>query len=201
MGPITSLLTGLGFLLLAPPIATVTGAGAMILGIAGIGLLAWAAILALRKAKPPTQGIGASNDLQDPSGRQSTDEPQDVTIGTYSTDGLAAAIRAQIVHGDRVQPDVDRFLERLSLGDPYCANEDCSRTFSVVQVCTAVYTRTLYKLIEDTTGIWLGYKCYDCGTVIPKSYDTLRRETEGEVRRNYGLYWTKYQEEIRRLGR
>jgi len=109
-----------------------------------------------------------------------------VVIGTYREDGIAVDLRAQIVLGERIPPDVEIFLDRVEIGQPYCP--DCSSQLEEV---------FLEHWIPGCSG-WR-YECRRCETEVAIDGDELRRAAAGAVRREFGSYWSRYQEEIRCL--
>jgi len=107
---------------------------------------------------------------------------REVVIGTYREEGIAADLRAEIILGERTPPDVDIFLDRLRLKDPYCTG--CSRPMRSERAFMA--------------GL-VAYCCDSCGVKIPTSAGDLRRDALGAVRRDYLRCWSRYDEEIRHL--
>jgi len=105
-----------------------------------------------------------------------------VVIGTYREDGVAVDLRAQIVLGERIPPDVEIFLDRVRLKAPYCTG--CSRPMSSEQAFMA--------------GL-VAYRCDRCGVRIPTSAEDLRRSALGAIRQDFLRYWSRYEEEIRCL--
>lgn len=107
---------------------------------------------------------------------------REVIIGAYREDGIAIDLRAEIVLGERTPPDVQIFLDRIRLKDPYCA--DCSRPMRSKRAFMAGF---------------VGYRCDRCEAEFPMGAGDLRRDALGAVRRDYLRYWSRYDEEIRHL--
>ena len=109
-----------------------------------------------------------------------------VVIGTYQEDGLAVDLRAQIVLGERTPPDVEIFLDRVRLGQPYCPR--CSNRLEEVLVD---------HWIPGYSGTH--YECYRCEIETPMDGDDLEGEVFGAIRRDYLRFWSRYDEEIQHL--
>lgn len=147
--------------------------GAVGLGIIGIFIGTW------RVASRSQTQAGTQNDnLKElPHSR--------VTIGDISEGVLSVGIRARIVLLENSQPDVDSFLNRIDIGDPYCSN--CSKPLDIKRA----------SWMAD--GVQIGYKCVDCQTENDRDYFYVLKSAKREVRSNYDSYWSKYQEEINAL--
>lgn len=111
----------------------------------------------------------------------------EVVIGTYSAHGLKVAILANVVLSETGHPPVDQFLERLRIGEPYCAK--CSRPLDLLRA----------SWMAD--GVQIGYNCPDCGIEIRKDKLAIRKEVFAEVRRAYDFYRSNYREAIMALTR
>jgi len=111
---------------------------------------------------------------------------REVIVGTYREEGIATDVRAEIVLGERIPPDVEIFLDRIQIGQPYCP--DCSSQLEEV-------------FVEHWVPGYSGwhYECRRCGTEIAIDGDELRRAAAGAVRRDYLRYWSRYEEEIQHL--
>lgn len=109
-----------------------------------------------------------------------------VVIGTYREGAVAVDLRAEIVLGERIPPDVEIFLDRLLVGQPYCS--DCSSQLEEV---------FLDHWVPGYSG-WR-YECRRCETEVAIDGDELQRAAAGAVRRDYLRCWSRYEEEIRCL--
>lgn len=52
---------------------------------------------------------------------------RDVSIGKYVTSNINVDILAEIILGETITPDIEIFLKRLKLGNPYCPS--CQNTY------------------------------------------------------------------------
>lgn len=109
---------------------------------------------------------------------------REVVIGTYSIPDLKVDIRAEIVLVNDVRPDLENFLDRISMGRPYCPHCSCSLS-------------ELYEVegIVETQY----YKCKKCGTEIEKTDPDIYKEIYGLIRKNYDKYWSIYQQKISKI--
>jgi hypothetical protein len=108
-----------------------------------------------------------------------------VVIGTHLDNGLAVALKAQIVLGENTLPDVEIFLDRIHLGEPYCPT--CKRPLDKLRA----------SWMADCGHI--GYECKTCETEIQKFPAALHNDALGAVRRGYLSLWERYENEIRDL--
>ena len=108
-----------------------------------------------------------------------------VSIGTLTKPDLSVDILAEVNFEDQSQPDIQIFLECISLGDPYCP--ECSRP--------------LNKIHGDwmINGIQVGYACPKCGSEIDLNYSDLKKDVKAEVRRNFDNYWPGHVERVKAL--
>jgi hypothetical protein len=108
-----------------------------------------------------------------------------VSIGTLKTNLLAVDILADVKLEERIQPDVQNFLNRLHLGDPFCPK--CSRP------------------LEKWNAGWqadfaqIGYTCSACNTEIRGDRDFFLGEVHAQVRPKYDEYWKTYKKKFDEL--
>ena len=142
-------------------------------GVAGILIGAWRVISSSR-----SQSIEKHTNLKELPASE-------VTVGNLTDGFLSVGIRAKIVLMENSQPDIDSFLSRIKIGDPFCSI--CSEPLNVVSG----------SWMSD--GMQAGFNCNDCEKEYSGSYSSVRKKARGEVRRNYDKYWSKYQEKINSL--
>ncbi|MGO9691815.1 MAG: hypothetical protein ACLP2X_25210, partial [Syntrophobacteraceae bacterium] len=110
-----------------------------------------------------------------------------VSIGKYTTvdDHITVDIQAKIMLNDKVQPDIQNFLNRLALGDPYC--HSCNRPIDM----------------KPFNPIRLpGYNFHQCSPCNWRRNGTwfdLRNDVYAKIRSDYGHYWEVYQAKIREM--
>lgn len=109
----------------------------------------------------------------------------EITIGTYKESLLAIDILAEVILEEKSKPGIEVFLERIVLRQPYCPN--CSRTLDT--------THASWK----ADGVQTGYRCSKCNTERKGTVSDLYKDVQGEVRRNFEMYWQTYTEAIHRL--
>ena len=148
-------------------------AGTIAFGIVGMLIGVWRVI-----SFPQSQSIDKHDNLKElPS--------SDITIGNISDDFLSVGIRAKIVLMENSQPDIDSFVSRINIGDPFCSI--CSKPLDIMHG----------SWMSD--GVQIGFNCDDCLKEYRGNYSSIRKKARGEVRRNYEKYWSKYQQEINSL--
>jgi len=110
-----------------------------------------------------------------------------VCIGIYETADnlLAVNIQAKIVLSDIVQPDIQNFLNRIGLGDPYCAM--CNRPLELLRA----------SWMAD--GVQIGYKCPVCNIERNGAWVDLRNEVYAGIRSDYNNYWKVYKAKIKEI--
>jgi hypothetical protein len=108
-----------------------------------------------------------------------------VSIGTLTFDKLAVDILTEVKLEEHTQPDVQNFLNRLHLGDPFCPK--CSRPLE----------RWNEGWQEDFAQI--GYTCIFCRTLATGNSDFVLSEVHAEVRKNYDKYWNTYKKKFDEL--
>lgn len=102
----------------------------------------------------------------------------EVSIGTFKDTVLAIDILAKIILEERTKPSAEVFLKRIVLERPYCPT--CSRTLDETHASWVAY------------GIQTGFQCSKCQTEREGVMSDIYRDVEGEVRRNFGVYWQTY---------
>jgi len=109
----------------------------------------------------------------------------EITIGTYKEPSLAIDILAEVILEEKSKPDIEVFLKRIVLREPYCPN--CLRTLDTTHA----------SWMAD--GVQTGYKCSKCNNEREGTVLDLYKDVHGEVRRNFETYWQTYTEAIHRL--
>jgi len=111
-----------------------------------------------------------------------------VTVGVHEHGYLRSAIRAKAIRGERGQPDIEVFLERVSYGVPYCS--DCARK---------LYPARASRMAD---GVQYGYRCNSChadeGEEIERTPQDLLIDIKAKVRIDYDSFWKTYKEEVRK---
>jgi len=121
-----------------------------------------------------------------PEDRRQTLPYKEVIIGTYVIKDLAnVSIKANILLIEQTKPNVDIFVQRISISEPYCKKCEEPMVPLVVEVML--------------TGKQIGYQCEKHNIKIKKIKADILNEVIGEVRRNYNRYWEKYKDEISAL--
>jgi len=106
----------------------------------------------------------------------------EVVIGTYSIPDLKVDIKAKIILIDNIKPDIEIFLDRVSMGRPYCPK--CLRPLDILRASWMA------------NGMQIGYKCKECKTKIRKTDSDIYSEIYSLIRRDYDKYWSTYQRKI-----
>jgi hypothetical protein len=104
-----------------------------------------------------------------------------VSIGKYSTTDkrIDVDIQAKIMLNDKVQPDIQNFLNRIALGDPYC--HKCSRPIDMLTFKAGAF------------------RCAACNWEKDGGWSDLKKGVHAKIRSDYDHYWEVYQARIREM--
>jgi hypothetical protein len=108
-----------------------------------------------------------------------------LSIGNLTFDILSVDILADIKLEERNQPDIQNFLIRLHLGDPYCPK--CSRPLDK------------WNAGWQVDFAQIGYACSTCGTRAKGDSNFVLSEIHAKVRSNYDTYWKTYKNKFDEL--
>lgn len=108
-----------------------------------------------------------------------------VNIGQYEDKHLAVAIMAEISLTDEFQPDIEEFIKRISIGDPFCPK--CKRPLDI------------YRTSWQAGGYPDGFQCEECNTKRQGLKSDIMKDVIKEIRLNDKDYWEKYHTEIDKL--
>jgi hypothetical protein len=108
-----------------------------------------------------------------------------VSIGTLRTKELAVSMQAEIILEEQIRPDIENFLKRIDIGEPYCP--ECSRPLEELKT----------SWMADYAQI--GYKCLSCNTQRTGTRIDLLKDVVALIRSRYDYYWDIYSKKIQLL--
>lgn len=108
-----------------------------------------------------------------------------VNIGQYKDENLAVAIIAEINLTDEIQPNIEDFIKRVSIGEPFCPQ--CLRPLDI------------YHTSWQVDGSPDGFQCEECNTKRQGLKSDIIKDIIKEIRFNYKEYYEKYHSEIDKL--
>ena len=108
-----------------------------------------------------------------------------ISIGSLKTDKMAVDIQAKIVLEEQVKPDIENFMTRIDLGNPYCPER----------------SRPLDEWKTDWMANFsqIGYKCLNCHTQRKGDGLAVLYDVYALIRSNYDHYWNVYAENVKQM--
>lgn len=105
-----------------------------------------------------------------------------VTIDVIKYDCFSCSILAKVVVGENRKPDVENFLNRISIGNPYCP--DCQIELDTIHASWKV------------EGTQTGYRCSSCRNEIKGNHSEVLNDARSRIRKLYDLRWEIYKDKI-----
>jgi hypothetical protein len=103
---------------------------------------------------------------------------RDMSVGTFKTSDIEVDIQAKIILEEQIKPDIENFLKRIDIGNPYCPK--CSRPLDE------------WKSNWEANFAQIGYKCSSCNTQREGDTLALLYDIHGLIRSDYDSYWNIY---------